>query len=174
MGSITVRKRKDGTRRYTAQIRIMKNGVAAYQESQTFDRKATAVAWLRRRETELYAPGGIEKAKHTGATVGEMIDRYLEQYGKFRPMGRTKKGTLVAIKNRWLGEVLDRDITSQKLIEYAISRIEGDHVTPQTIANDLAHFVGSIKCSQAFLGLFCRHNRPYRCQKSAAQNGCSR
>jgi len=139
MGSITVRKRKDGTRRYTAQIRIMKNGQAAYQESQTFDRKATAVAWLRRRETELYAPGGIEKAKHTGATVGEMIDRYLEQYGKFRPMGKTKKGTLIAIKNRWLGEVLDRDITSQKLIEYAIGRIESDHVTPQTVANDLAH-----------------------------------
>jgi|GEM_PF-6708026 len=33
MSSITVRKRKDDTPRHTAQIRIMKNGQAAYQEN---------------------------------------------------------------------------------------------------------------------------------------------
>lgn len=46
MGSITVRKRKDGSAAYTAQIRVMQKGKTVYQESQTFDRKTTAQVWF--------------------------------------------------------------------------------------------------------------------------------
>lgn len=53
MGTVTVRKRKDGSTGYTAQIRIMQKGVAVYQESQTFHRKATAQAWIKGVETEM-------------------------------------------------------------------------------------------------------------------------
>ena len=49
MGSITVRKRKDGSAAYTAQIRIMQKDVTVYQESQTFDRKTATQVWLKRR-----------------------------------------------------------------------------------------------------------------------------
>lgn len=76
MGTITQRKRKDGSSGFTAQIRIMKEGKAVYQESQTFDRKATAQAWIRKREAELYEPGAIEKANRKGVTVKQMIDQY--------------------------------------------------------------------------------------------------
>ena len=38
----------------------MKGGNAVYQESQAFDRKATAQAWIRKREAELYETGAIE------------------------------------------------------------------------------------------------------------------
>ena len=47
MGTITQRKRKDGSSGFTAQIRIMKEGKAVYQESQTFDRKSPAQAGKR-------------------------------------------------------------------------------------------------------------------------------
>lgn len=57
MGTITVRKRRDGSTGYTAQIRIMQKGVTVYQESQAFDRKATAQAWIQRVETEMPASG---------------------------------------------------------------------------------------------------------------------
>ena len=53
MGTVTVRKRRDGSTGYTAQIRIMQKGVAVYQESQTFDRKATELAWIKGVETEM-------------------------------------------------------------------------------------------------------------------------
>lgn len=52
MGTITTRKRKDGFAAYTAQIRITQKGVAVYQESKTFERKATAQAWIKKRESE--------------------------------------------------------------------------------------------------------------------------
>ena len=53
MGTITVRKPKDGSTGYTAQIRIMQKGVTVYQESQTFYRKATAQAWIKGVKTEM-------------------------------------------------------------------------------------------------------------------------
>ena len=139
MGTITVRKRRDGSTGYTAQIRIMQKGVTVYQESQTFDRKATAQAWIKRVETEMSVPGAIEKANRSGVTVKEMIDRYLLEYEKLRPLGKTKRATLKAIGDTWLGKLEDREITSQKLVEYADGRIMNDGIQAQTVGNDLAH-----------------------------------
>ena len=139
MGTITVRKRRDGSTGYTAQIRIMQKGVTVYQESQTFDRKATAQAWIKRVETEMSAPGAIEKANRSGVTVKEMIERYLVEYEKLRPLGKTKRATLRAISETWLGKLEDREITSQKLVEYADGRMMNDGIQAQTVGNDLAH-----------------------------------
>lgn len=139
MGTITVRKRRDGSTGYTAQIRIMQKGVTVYQESQTFDRKATAQAWIKRVETEMSAPGAIEKANRSGVTVKEMIERYLLEYEKLRPLGKTKRATLRAISETWLGKLEDREITSQKLVEYADGRMMNDGIQAQTVGNDLAH-----------------------------------
>ena len=140
MGSITVRKRKDGSVAYNAQVRIMQKGVTVYQESQTFDRKASALAWIKRVETEMAAPGAIAKANRSGVTVKEMIDRYLLEYEKLRPLGKTKRATLKAIGETWLGKLEDKEITSQKLVEYANGRMKDDGIQAQTVGNDLAHF----------------------------------
>lgn len=51
---------------YTAQIRINRDKVTVYQESQTFARKQAAVAWAKRRETELADPDAIERASRVG------------------------------------------------------------------------------------------------------------
>ncbi|WOE81557.1 tyrosine-type recombinase/integrase [Pseudomonas protegens] len=139
MGSITVRKRKDGSAAYTAQIRIMQKGVTVYQESQTFDRKATAQAWIKKREVELKEPGALERASRAGVSIREMIDQYLQQYEKLRPLGKTKRATLNAIKESWLGDVTDAELTSQKLVEYAVWRMETFGIQAQTVGNDLAH-----------------------------------
>ena len=140
MGSITVRKRKDGSVAYNAQVRIMQKGVTVYQESQTFDRKASALAWIKRVETEMAVPGAIAKANRSGVTVKEMIDRYLLEYEKLRPLGKTKRATLKAIGETWLGKLEDKEITSQKLVEYANGRMKDDGIQAQTVGNDLAHF----------------------------------
>lgn len=59
--TIRARKKADGTVSYTAQIRIKKNSVQVYQESQTFARRKATEAWARRRERELDGPGAIER-----------------------------------------------------------------------------------------------------------------
>lgn len=145
MGTITSRRRKDGTTAYLAQIRIMRDGERVYQEAKTFDRKQTAQAWLKRRETELAEPGALERANRQGASVKEMIERYLDEYERIRPLGKTKRATLKAIGETWLGEVLDQALSSQVLVDYARWRLgpEGGGIKPQTVSNDLAH-LGSV------------------------------
>ena len=53
MGTITNRRRRDGSTGYTAQIRVTREGRVVHSESETFDRRALAEQWLRRREGEL-------------------------------------------------------------------------------------------------------------------------
>lgn len=141
MATIRKRKRKDGTFGYTAQIRIMRDGVQVYQESQTFDRQQPAKAWAVRREAELSEPGAIDRANRQGELLTDIIDRYLDEYELIRPLGKTKRQCLGAIGKTWLGQVADRDISSQKLVEFAKWRMsqEGGAVMPQTVGNDLAH-----------------------------------
>jgi hypothetical protein len=139
MGSITIRKRMDGSARYRAQIRIVQQGVTVYQESQTFDRKVTAQAWIKWRETELAEPGAIAKANRSGVTIREMIERYLAEYEKIRLLGKTKRATLKAIAATWWGVLQDSQITSQPLVEYGTRRIRDDGIQAQTLGNDLVH-----------------------------------
>lgn len=141
MGTITARKRKDNSTAYTAQIRINRDGKTVYQESQTFDRKQVAQAWIKRRETELAQPGAIERANRKGVTIKQMIEQYLDEYEKLRPLGKTKRATLTAIGETWLGAVNDSSLTSQNLVEFAQWRMgkEGGSVQAQTVGNDLSH-----------------------------------
>lgn len=141
MATIRARKLADGTVSYTAQIRIKRDGVQVYQESQTFARKQAAQAWARKRETELDEPGAIERASRQGATVKEMNARYLVEVEKARPLGKTKRATLTAIGETYLGQLNDTDINTQSLVDFALWRMskEGGGVQPQTAGNDLAH-----------------------------------
>ena len=141
MATIRSRKLADGTVRYTAQIRVKREGAQVYQESQTFARKQAAQAWVRKREAELDQPGAIDRANRSGATVKEMIERYMVEMAKARPLGKTKLATLKTISESYLGQVNDQDLNSQILVEYAIWRMgpEGGGVLPQTAGNDLAH-----------------------------------
>ncbi|MEZ0526916.1 tyrosine-type recombinase/integrase [Pseudomonas sp. Env-73] len=141
MATIRARKLADGTVSYTAQIRIKRDGVQVYQESQTFARKQAAQAWARKRGSELDEPGAIERANRKGATLKEMTDRYLVEVEKAKPLGKTKRATLNAIGETYLGKLTDTDINTQCLVDYALWRMsgEGGGVQPQTAGNDLAH-----------------------------------
>ncbi|TKK40728.1 integrase [Pseudomonas fluorescens] len=141
MATIRARKLADGTVSYTAQIRIKRDGVQVYQESQTFARKQAAQAWARKRGSELDEPGAIERANRKGATLKDMTDRYLVEVEKAKPLGKTKRATLNAIGETYLGKLTDTDINTQCLVDYALWRMSGagGGVQPQTAGNDLAH-----------------------------------
>jgi len=141
VGTITKRLNKSGQVKYTAQIRLRRKGVIVYQESQSFDRKQVARAWMTRREAELAQPGALDSASRKAVPLKNIIARYLEEYERIRPLGKTKRATLCAISETWLGGVLDSELTSQKLVEYAQWRIskEGGGVQAQTVGNDLSH-----------------------------------
>lgn len=141
MGSIYTRKNQDGTNKFTAQIRIKRQQKVVYQESQTFNKKTAAQAWMKKREAELALPGALDAIiSKSDVNIAQIIERYLDEYETIRPLGRTKRATLTAIARTPLGEVMAEDLTSQIIVEYAQYRMKNDGVQAQTIGNDLAHF----------------------------------
>ncbi|WP_176085936.1 tyrosine-type recombinase/integrase [Martelella sp. HB161492] len=136
MGTITARKRrKSGVISYTAQIRINRKGVTVHSESQTFERKRLAEAWMKKRETELARPGALERVKHGGITLAHAIDRYVDENAA--PIGRTKAQVLRAIKSYDIADMPCAEITSASII--TLARELSLDKQPQTVANYLSH-----------------------------------
>jgi integrase len=133
MGTIVGRTRKDGSKAFTAQILIKKGGAIVHRESQSFDRRQAANAWIVKREEELKRPGGLERKDDP--TLSAVIDRYIAE-SKSAVLG-TKAQVLKTIKNSDLGEIKCSGITSQTLVSFA--RDLNKSVTPQTCSNYFSH-----------------------------------
>jgi hypothetical protein len=108
MGTIIGRTRKDGSKAFTAQIVIKKGGAILHRESQSFERRQAANAWIVKREAELKRPGGLERKEDP--PLAAVIDRYIAE-SKNAVLG-TKAQVLKSIKNSYLGEAKCSDITS--------------------------------------------------------------
>lgn len=132
MGTIVIRKRGDGTTAYRAQIVRKQGGKIVYRDSETFDRKAAANAWLARRETELREPGALDRKDDP--PLRDVIDQYIRESTK---IGRTKAQVLRTIKTYDIADLRCSKITSPEVIEFAqaIAR----KVKPQTVGNYLSH-----------------------------------
>jgi hypothetical protein len=132
MGTIVPRKRKNGSQAYRAQIVRKQGGKIVYRETQTFDRKQAAKAWLDRREKELREPGALALSLKD-PPLRDVIDRYIRESAK---IGRTKKRVLRTIKDKHdIAEIKCFKIRSEDLVAFAQSL----PVKPQTRQNYLSH-----------------------------------
>ena len=132
MGTIVQRKRKNGSTAYRAQIVRKQGKKIVYRETQSFDRKQAAKAWLDRRETELREPGAITLALKD-PPLREAIDRYIKESAK---IGRTKKQVLETIRDKHdIAEKKCSEIKTEDLVAFAQSL----QVKPQTRQNYLSH-----------------------------------
>lgn len=132
MGTISVRKRKNGSVGYMARVRVMRDG-ATYHETETFDRRATAQAWMRKREVELGKPGGIERATLDDPSLSHAIDRYTEE--SIKKIGRTKAQVLRAVKNYPIAAMPCSRIKAKDIIEF----LQSLTAQPQTVGNYAGH-----------------------------------
>ena len=136
MGTITARKKKkSGLIVYTAQIRITRKGKTVHSESQTFDRKKLAVAWMNKREGDLFEPGGLERVKHGNMTLADVIDQYIRENAA--PIGRTKAQVLRTLKGFDIADLPCDKIPSAHII--TLARELSIDKKPQTVANYLSH-----------------------------------
>jgi integrase len=135
MGTITPRRRSDGTTGYTAQIRIKRAGRVVHSESETFDREQAARIWMAKREEALAAPGGLEKVAVKDPPLHEVIQQY--ELETKRDLGRTKKQVLKTIRESDLGKRRCSEATSQVLVEWA--QALGREREPQTVGNYVSH-----------------------------------
>jgi integrase len=135
VGTIVERKRKSGSTGYLAQIILKREGRVVHQESQVFDRRQAAAAWVERREAELRKPGAaLGHARRSGdPTLAEVIDRYVAE--SKREIGKTKRQVLRTIKTHDLADMRCSEITSADLLTFARALPCG----PQTVRHYLGH-----------------------------------
>jgi integrase len=136
MGTISARKRKDGSTGYTAQILRKKRGKIVHREAQTFDRRQAAVAWLNRRETELSEPGAIDRAKVPEKSLANAIDRYIAETRK--AIGKTKAQVLASIKQHDIANMDCGEIRSGHVVDLAQELLAGGR-QPSTVGNYISH-----------------------------------
>ncbi len=136
MGTIVTRKRGNGTTAYMAKIRIKREGEIVYRETETFDRRPAAAAWIAKREDELAKPGGIERAKiaENDPPLADVIDRYIAESEK--QIGKTKAQVLRTIKTYPIAKLRCSQIGSDDISSFATSMRD---VEPSTRGNYVSH-----------------------------------
>jgi integrase len=140
MGTIVPRKRRNGSIGFCAQIMIRRSGEIVHRESQTFDRRQAAAAWLEAREAELAKPGALDRLREEDPLLSQVIDRYLQD--SKREVSRTRAHLLQNIKSFPLAQLRCSQITSSALVDFAKAKHETG-VKPQTVSVYLAN-LGSI------------------------------
>ncbi|WP_305805950.1 site-specific integrase [Stenotrophomonas sp. YIM B06876] len=136
MGTITSRRRADGSTGYTAQIRLKRDGKIVHSEAETFSTKALAKEWTTRREAELAGQRARGETLGARMTVEQMIEWYQAQERPDNPWGRSKRADLARIKAGALaGKRVDK-LAQVDFIAYTHARrVAG--AGPATAANDL-------------------------------------
>jgi len=137
MGTITTRKRADGSQSYTAQIRLKEGGQVIYSEAQTFSRKVLASEWLRRREYELEQERASGQALHKKVSVGELLRDYVSAAENVTEWGRSKKADIARLQASGLADLQATKLTVQDLMGYAKKRRTEDEAGPATVLNDM-------------------------------------
>jgi integrase len=103
-----------------------------YRETQTFDRKQAAKAWLDRRETELREPGALTRTLKD-PPLREVIDRYIKESAR---IGRTKKQVLEKIRDEYdIAALKCSKVRTEDMVAFA----QSIPVQPQTRQNYLSH-----------------------------------
>lgn len=151
MGTISKRRRKDGSTAYTGQIVRKQGGKRIHTEAFTHERRGAVLAWMQKREGELSLPGGIEKAKQraSNVTLGKAIEKLLTDSKS--PMGRTKTEVLKRLMTYDIAALDCAAVKPEDIVALA-SDILSRGVKPATVGRELAHLQGVFKIAKPAWG----------------------
>jgi integrase len=135
MAHILARKRASGIR-YTANIRITRDGVILHREAKTFELRSAAERWARAREVALEDPAALIRATDGAPSLADLIRWYIETFKPIANWQRTKQSSLEFLERHPLGESNALQLTTAVLIDHIRGR-RADGAGPATAANDL-------------------------------------
>ena len=135
MAHILARKRDSGIR-YTANVRIKKNGVVVHRESKTFELRAAAEKWARAREVALEDPTALIRVQHGAPSLAELIRWYIDAFEMISKWQRSKQTHLEFLERHPIGESNALLLTTPILVDHVRARRAGG-AGPATVANDL-------------------------------------
>lgn len=133
MGTITLRKRADGSVAYRAEVVTRQDG-KRHKFTSTFDREVAAAKWIAKKEKEVRSPGWRPNAKREVVTLGDAIERYTAD---LKTIGRTKAQVLRTLLRDPIADLDCRDVRSPELVDL-VDRLSEDKL-PQTVGNYMSH-----------------------------------
>lgn len=152
MAQIKRRRTKDGADRYTAVIRIKREGVIVHQEAQTFPRRAQAEDWSRRREVALSDPGALERVRQGDVSIKALIERYVTEFEGIAKWSVSKANALAALRETDIAKQSAINITSQRLVKHIQERRKAG-AGPATAGNDLMWLGSVFKAAKGAWGI---------------------
>lgn len=148
MATIVSMKRADGGRCYKAVVRIKRDGKLVYSQARTFDKRAVASSWAKRLETELDDPVKLERrGAGAGATVGDLIRRYINEVDPIKPLGRTHRFTLEMLQDWPIAAKSAAALKASDVVEHCRAR-QARGAGPATVLQDLVFLRGPLGMAQ--------------------------
>lgn len=151
MGTITARRRADGSTGYTAQIRLKHEGRIIHSEAETFSTRTLAKEWLARREAALEGQRARGEPPGKRMTLGQLVSWYEGRERPDQPWGRSKRADLARLKT---GDLRDRKVEElgrRDFIAYIEAR-RASGAGPATAGNDIIWLRSVLKAAAAVLG----------------------
>ncbi|AXI01443.1 site-specific integrase [Aquirhabdus parva] len=143
MGSVIPRKNAKGETRYTAQIRIKREGLQPYSESRTFSKKSLATTWLSKREAEIELDPSIlnpDLAIKNNMTLGQAFEKYLDEVTGF---GRSKRNGILLLTKFPFAKLKMSKATRSDFADHVNMRRKGTAeykaIMPSTALQDLQY-----------------------------------
>jgi integrase len=152
MGTICSRRRRDGTIGYTAQIRIKRAGKLVHTEAETFEKKAVASEWLRRREAALDVQRARGEPLGRVDSVASLIDWYICAQKELTPWGRSKESDLKRLRGYPISAKAATRLTVSDYVHHAEDR-KRSGTGPATIGNDFVWLRQVFRSARASLDI---------------------
>jgi hypothetical protein len=122
MATIRARPARDGSLRFTAVIRMKKDGRLMHQEAKTLSSLAAAREWAKRREVELEDATALIRATAHGCQLKDLIRRYIDSFRDVGHWGRTKNAVLEFLENHEIGKSDALRLTTPLLVDHIRNR----------------------------------------------------
>lgn len=136
MATIRLRRKSDGTLRYTAQIRLRKGKFVVHSEAKTFMHRAAAEKWAKAREVALENPGELARSQFGDQSLRSLIRWYIDDFRKISKWQRAKQSQLEFLERHPLSLSNALNLTSAALVDHVRLRRAGG-AGPATVINDL-------------------------------------
>lgn len=113
--------------------------------SRTFNGRKAADDWAKATEDALRAG---KAAPGAAVTLSDLIDRYVKEIGRFKPVSDTKRGNL----RRWEESLGERDVSTLTGAD-VLGHVAGREVSPATMAMEVGFLAEVLAAGRSLWGL---------------------
>jgi len=116
---------------------------------ETFGSKAAAKAWslkVERELEELKARGVMQPA---GLTLSDLIDRYIEEFYKIKPWGRSKSSDLARLKRDMGSKLVEKEHFRRDVIDTYLNKRSKEGAGPVVISAELGYLIRVLEVARS-------------------------